>query len=77
MALHVVYAQKMLGVMDVVQTVAQIMILVRIKNVRLQKGRHIVISVKKIVKKDYWVRLNHTHLLYLLKNMEKKSFWTV
>ena len=35
--LRVAYAQKMLNVMDVAQTVAQIMIFVRIKDVRLQK----------------------------------------
>lgn len=37
MVLRVAYAQKMLNVMDVAQTVAQIMIFVRIKDVRLQK----------------------------------------
>ena len=37
MVLRVAYAQKMLIVMDVAQTVVQTMMFVRIKNVRLQK----------------------------------------
>ena len=36
-ALHVVYAQKMLIAMDVIQTLVQTMIFVRTKNVRLQR----------------------------------------
>ena len=38
MGLRVAYAQKMLIVMDVAQTVAQIMIFVRINDVLLQKS---------------------------------------
>ncbi len=37
-ALHAVYAQRLQIVMDVVQTASRIMILVRTKNVQLQKG---------------------------------------
>ena len=53
MVLRVAYAQKMLIVMDVDQTVVQIMSFVRIKNVRLQKDCRIAIGVKKIARKDY------------------------
>ena len=53
MVLRVVYAQKMLIVMVVVQTVVQIMSFVKIKNVRLQKNFLIVINAKKIARKDY------------------------
>ena len=38
MVLRVDYAQKILTVMDVAQTAVQIMIFVRIENVRLQKN---------------------------------------
>ena len=37
-ALHAVYAQRIQIALDVAQTAARIMILVRTKNVQLQKG---------------------------------------
>ena len=49
------------------------MILVRIKNVRLQKGWHIVISVKKIVKKGLLGKIKpYTFTLFAKKYGEEK-----
>ena len=53
MVLRAVYAQKILGVMDVTQIVVRIMIFVKIKNVRLQRNCPTEFDVKKLVKKGY------------------------
>ena len=47
-ALHAFYAQRLQIVMDVVQTASRIMILVRTKNVQLQKRKMVLCIIERI-----------------------------
>ena len=67
------YVVKMITVVDVIQEIAREQISERIDHVLWKKELDIVMSVKKLARKECLLRLNLMASLYLSKDMVKQN----